>query len=106
MKIVKDDYFYAVKVDHIRKRFTATSRSESAHNRKQGSVNIDPVTGEASCHWGHWRNGIAHPLGNDWPVLGRNLSKKDARFSKEQTSRTLESLGYTYHPVFDEGDKE
>jgi len=106
MKVDKDDYFVAIQVDHIRKRFTITCRSESAHNLKQGSVNIDPVTGQATCHWGHWRNGVAHPLGNDWPVLGRKLTKKDGRFQKEQTKRTQESFGYTYHPVFDEGDKE
>ena len=103
---INDDYFAAIAVDHINKRFTITSRSESSHNKRQGSIHTDSNTGRSVCVWGHWRGGVAHPLGNNWTVLAKNLNKKDSRFIKEQVKRTWESLGYTYHPVFDEGDKE
>jgi hypothetical protein len=103
MKTIKDDYFVSMPVDELNKRFTVTCRSEYSHNLKQGSLKIDQLTGRTICHWGHWKNGISHPLGNDWPVQGRNLAKKDGRYFKENLIRTMESLGYTYHPVFDEG---
>lgn len=96
---IKDDYFVAGSFDFNTNSMTLTARSESSHQKRKGSISIDPLTGQAKCVWGHWKPGLTHPMGNDWQVFCRNLSKKDAEYLKEHLMRLYKSMGWTYFPL-------